>query len=236
MSAGLNIQSVYYPESDGKPMGETDWHRRAIIRLIVMLEHRYRGQKVYVSGDLLVYYEEGNPKKFLVPDVFVVKDLLQQDRRIYRMWQERKPPNAIIEVTSRKTRKKDATEKPKLYAQLGVKEYFLFDPDADYLDPPLQGFRLGRSKYRRIVADADGRLLCQELGLRLGRDETGEIQLFDVESGARLLTGEEEAALAKHEAAQVKHEAAQVKQEAARLREENQQLRAELSRRKSSSK
>lgn len=222
MSAGIKFQTVYYPESDGKPIGETDWHRNAIVRLIELLQRRYADQRVYVSGDLLLYYEEGNPKEFVVPDVFVVKDLLQKDRRIYRLWLERKAPNAIIEVTSRKTRKKDTTEKPKLYARLGVAEYFVFDPDSDYLDPPLQGYRLGRSGYRRIAKDDHGRLLCQELGIRLGLDESNGLQLFDSESGARLLTGIEEAA--------------RLQQEATRLQEENQRLRAELSRRKPTSK
>jgi Uma2 family endonuclease len=161
---------------------------------------------------LLVYYEQGNPKKFVVPDVFVVKDLLPKDRRIYRLWVERKVHNAIIEVTSRKTRKKDTLEKPLLYEKLDVKEYFVFDPDADYLDPPLQGHRLGKAGYRRIAADAEGYLLSQELGIKLKLDETG-LQLFKAVNGERLLTDREEAD---------------------RLNQEVRQLKAELSRRKSS--
>jgi Uma2 family endonuclease len=214
----LPIKTAYYPESDGKPMGETDWHRKAIIRLIELLERHFAGQKVYVSGDLLVYYEQGNPKKFVAPDVFVVKGLQPKDRRIYEMWIERKAPDAIIEVTSLKTRKKDAIDKPQLYARFGVKEYFLFDPDADYLEPALQGYRLDEAAYDRILPDADGGLTCQSLELRLKLDDTGLIP-FTYE-GRRLLTGIEEAARAQREADQ--------------LAEENRQLREELARRKSS--
>jgi Uma2 family endonuclease len=220
MKGALPIQSVSYPESDGKPMGETDWHRNAIIRLIELLQTHFAGQKVYVSGDLLLYYEQGNPKKYVVPDVFVVKDLLPKDRRVYKLWLERKPPNVVIEVTSRKTKKKDQTEKPPLYAKLGVKELFLFDPDADYLDPPLQGYRLGKSGYRPIAPDAEERLESRELGLNFKLDETG-LQLLTPD-GERLLTGREAAA--------------QAKAEAARLAEENRRLREELARRKSSGK
>jgi Uma2 family endonuclease len=205
MSAGVSFQRVSYPESDGKPMGETDWHRRAIVRLIELMERRYRGQRVYVSGDLLLYYEQGNPKKYVVPDVFVVKDLLPKDRRVYKLWLERKPPNVVIEVTSRKTKKKDQTEKPPLYAQLGVKEFFLFDPDADYLDPPLQGYRLGKSGYRPIAPDAEGRLLSKELGIRLRFEESG-LQLYDAETGKRLLTAAEEAEKLKEEVRRLKAE------------------------------
>jgi Uma2 family endonuclease len=205
MSAGVSVQKVSYPESDGKPMGETDWHRRAIVRLIELIERRYSGQRVYVSGDLLLYYEQGNPKKYVVPDVFVVKDLLPKDRRVYKLWLERKPPNVVIEVTSRKTKKKDQTEKPPLYAKLGVKELFLFDPDADYLDPPLQGYRLGKSGYRPIAPDAEGRLLSKELGIRLRFEESG-LQLYDAETGKRLLTAAEEAEKLREEVRRLKAE------------------------------
>jgi Uma2 family endonuclease len=205
MSAGVSVQKVSYPESDGKPIGETDWHRRAIVRLIELIERRYSGQRVYVSGDLLLYYEQGNPKKYVVPDVFVVKDLLPKDRRVYKLWLERKPPNVVIEVTSRKTKKKDQTEKPPLYAKLGVKELFLFDPDADYLDPPLQGYRLGKSGYRPIAPDAEGRLLSKELGIRLRFEESG-LQLYDAETGKRLLTAAEEAEKLREEVRRLKAE------------------------------
>ena len=67
-----------YPESDGKPMGETDLHRKAMIRQIGILERYYAGQQSYVSGDLLLYYVQGNPEKFVVPDVFPHSQLVQR--------------------------------------------------------------------------------------------------------------------------------------------------------------
>ncbi|MBW3541361.1 MAG: Uma2 family endonuclease, partial [Planctomycetes bacterium] len=100
---------IEYPESDGRPMGETDLHRDWMVRLIELLRYRYRGQRVYVSGDLLVYYEEGNPQKYVVPDTFVVKDCDPGRRRIFKIWEEGRVPDAVFEVTSRKTRRKDET-------------------------------------------------------------------------------------------------------------------------------
>jgi hypothetical protein len=55
MTSVINVSHVYYPESDGKPMGETDLHRKAMVDHIEVLEDFYQGQQVYVSGDLLVY-------------------------------------------------------------------------------------------------------------------------------------------------------------------------------------
>jgi len=120
-----------------------------------------------LSGNLLLYYEQGESKKSVAPDVFVVKDLAPGDRRVYKLWVERKTPDVIIEVTSRKTKKKDTVTKPRLYARLGVREYFLFDPTQDYLDPPLRGYRLAADEYKQLATDAEGCLVSEELGLRL---------------------------------------------------------------------
>ncbi|HLQ46010.1 MAG TPA: Uma2 family endonuclease, partial [Planctomycetaceae bacterium] len=212
----IELTKVYYPESDGKPMGETDWHRKAIIRLIELLEYFYSGQMVYVTGDMLLYYEQGNPKKFVVPDVFVIKGLVQKKRRIIRTWIERKVPDCVIEVTSRKTRKKDAVTKPELYARLGIPEYFLFDPDLDYLDPPLQGYRLAGEAYQSIPRESDGSLVSEQLGLRLFHDND-DLQLFRLDTGERLLTGREQADRARQEQTETLAEVARLRAELARL-------------------
>ena len=218
MSA-IQFTSVKYPESDGKPMGETDEHREEMIRLAQLLKRFFAGQKVYVSGDLLVYYEQGNPKKFVVPDVFVVKGIQPQKRRFYKLWVEHRVPDVIIEVTSRKTKKKDTTQKPDLYRQLHVPEYFLFDPTQDYLDPPLQGYRLVNGGYEAIIADEQGALTSQQLGMRLV-PQGGQLGLFRLDTGERLLTADE-ALAAQTEALQAKCEAlAAAEAELVRLREE----------------
>ena len=89
MSLLTSQTDIEYPESDGKPMGETDEHRDAMIRHIQILQEYYRGQQVYVSGDLLVYYEQGNPRKFVVPDAFVVKGISPRRRRRARGFHRR---------------------------------------------------------------------------------------------------------------------------------------------------
>src|SRR5262245_17493999 len=189
-SSVIDVSIVHYPESDGRPMGETDIHRDAMVRHIELLRHYYQGQQVYVSGDLLVYYEQGNPKKFVVPDAFVVKGIQPSQRRAYNSWAERKATDVAIETTSRKTKKKDTTFKPDLYARLGIAEYFLFDPTEDYLDPPLQGYRLVGGKYQQLEPDAQGGLMSEVLGLRL-RIEEGQLAFYRLDSGERLLTGDE---------------------------------------------
>jgi Uma2 family endonuclease len=208
---------VEYPESDGKPVGETDIHRSWIFRLIDMLSYRYRGQRVYVSGDLLIYYEEGQPQKFVVPDVFVVKDCGPSLRRIFKLWEEGRVPDVIFELTSQSTRREDAIFKPKTYARLRVPEYFLYDPTGDYLKPPLRGFRLVEDDYCPIEPDATGALVCEQLGLLL-RLEDGRLCMFDQASGEPLLT-EGEAGRQAAERAELARQAEQ------RAREQERQAR-----------
>ena len=234
MASTLQIKAIWYPESDGRPMGETDRHRSAMVRHIEILSRYYAGQQVYVTGDLLVYYEEGEPTKFIVPDAFVAKGLAPGARRTYRIWDEGKAPDVVIETTSRKTRKKDVTVKPALYAQIGVIEYFIFDPERDYLAPPLQGFQLVGETYERIQPDAAGRLMSAELGLWLSLSER-DIEFDVVATGERLLTGGE-VALREFEARRAAEDAWQTEVEARRAAEaEVAQLRAELARRPSAS-
>src|SRR4051812_37526656 len=92
---------IDYPTSDGKPMAETDLHRDWMFLLIERLKDHFRGQQVYVSGNLLIYYVEGDPRRHFSPDLFVVKECDPGRRELYKLWEERKVPNFVLETTSR---------------------------------------------------------------------------------------------------------------------------------------
>jgi Uma2 family endonuclease len=181
-------------------MGETDMHRDWMFRILELLKHRYRGERVYVSSDLLVYFEEGNPRKFVVPDVFVVKDCEPCRRRVFKTWEEGRTPDVVWEVTSQSTKREDESFKPQSYTRIGVKEYFLYDPTGEYLVPPLVGFRLQDGDYIRIDPDDSGAILCRELGILLHL-EGDKLVLTDSQTGDQLLTGTE-AAHARAQAAE----------------------------------
>jgi Putative restriction endonuclease len=165
-----------------------------------------------------VYYEQGNPRRFVVPDAFVVKGLAPKARRVYKTWIEGKSPDVVIETASKKTRRKDTVDKPGLYAQLGVKEYFLFDPTQDYLEPSLQGHRLAGNGYVQIAPDSAGGLDSQELGLRLVTVEN-RLRFYRLDTGEILLTrterAEREAERAQREGERAQHEAERADREAA---------------------
>ncbi len=168
MPSAWTRAEVFYPERDGKPMGETDFHITVLLYLRQALRFLFRqNEHVYVAADMLFYYEEGNPTEVKVPDVFVVKGISKHDRRIYKLWEEGVTPCTIFEITSRSTRLEDLGTKRALYEMLGVHEYFLFDPLAEYLRPQLQGFRLVQGSYQPMGLSADGTLTSEELGVIL---------------------------------------------------------------------
>ena len=138
-----------YPDSDGLPMAENDEHCRAILSIRGPLEVRFQGSSdTYVTGDLLLDYEEDGERKSVVPDVMVVRGVPTGPRRTYLLWEEGKPPDFVAEVSSPSSRSYDRTSKRALYAKLGVREYFLFDPvyEEPGHDGALQGYRLRGSE------------------------------------------------------------------------------------------
>jgi Uma2 family endonuclease len=179
-----------YPTSDGKPMAETDWYRDLMLLLIEVLRAFYAGKHVYVSGNLLVFYEPGDRRRHVAPDVFMVSGIENYQRPNYLIWEDGRSPEVVIELTSRSTQREDRIRKMALYRDtLRVREYFLFDPFAEWLDPPLQGYRLRRGAYQRI-RPRQGRLVSQVLKLHLERD--GQmLRLWDPPRGAWLPTPDE---------------------------------------------
>jgi len=190
-AAAVATGVIVYPERDGKPMGETDVHIDAMIYLREALKYHFRAvPEVYVAGNLLLYYEEGNPAASIAPDVMVVHGVQKQERRTYRLWEERRPPTVVFEVTSRSSRLDDLGTKRVIYAMLGVQEYFVYDPLGEYLRPALQGYWLAGDDYQHLQPTSEGCLTSHALGLEL-RLEGGRLRLFDPATSERLLTHEE---------------------------------------------
>ena len=217
---------IYYPETDRKPMGETDVHIDALIYLREALRDHFReAPQVYVTGNMFLYYEEGNPTACVAPDVFVVQGVGKHERRTYRLWEEGQPPAVVFEITSRGTRLEDLGTKRAVYAMLGVQEYFVYDPLGEYLRPPLQGYRLHEGEYQRLPPAGEEGLTSQVLGLEL-RVEAGRLRVVDPTTGERLLTPAELQAARRAEA--TARRAAEVR--AAEAEAELESLRAELAR------
>lgn len=207
-------REIDYPTGDGKPMAETEVHRDDMIDLIGTLKHHFaHDADVHVTGNLLLYYEEGNRRKHVSPDVMVTFGIPRDPKRdYYLVWEEGKAPDVVFEITSKSTKREDKKTKKELYRDvLKVQEYFQFDPRAEYLKPPLQGFRLVDGDYVPIPL-VNGRLPSQVLGLHLERDGE-QLRLFDPVTGRRLLTAAERAETAEAERQRIAEDFDRLRQE-----------------------
>ena len=222
-------REIEYPSGDGKPMAETELHLEEMIDTIQVLQDHFAAQpRVHVCGNLLLYYEEGNPRKHVSPDVMVTLDVPKKPLRdYYLVWKEGKAPDFVVEMTSKSTKHEDQKQKWVIYRDiLRVSEYFLYDPRADYLDPPLQGYELVAGEYVPIDPIA-GQLPSAVLGLCLERDGT-KLRLSDPASFPRLPTRLEACEAAEHRAEEPRRRAEVAEAAQQRLAEENERLRREI--------
>ena len=188
-------EEIEYPSSDGERVAESSFQLIPLFYAFDALRRRYAAREdVFVAAVLLLYYQEGNPAARVAPDVFVVLGAENRPRHTYQLWKEPKGPDFVLEITSASTRDRDQGPKRETYRQLGVREYFQYDPTRDYLDPPLQGLELigGRHELRPPEELADGtlRLESKVLGLEL-REEAERLRFYDPATQGYLLSSDE---------------------------------------------
>ncbi len=225
-----NLTEPEYPTGDSRPVGETPLHRDNLLTSVKVLERYFAGDPlVYVSGNMFVYYERGNRRKHVSPDVFAVFDVPKDKRRdAYFVWEEDgHVPDVVIELTSASTKEEDLDDKMYLYkTELRVREYFLFDPRGEYLDPSLQGYRLRGGEYLPIET-VDGRLPSEVLGLHLERG--GEnLRFYDPANHCWLPTPDEREEALEAERDREQNERILAEAERARAEAERDRLAAEL--------
>ncbi len=194
--------------SEGPSVPEGDYQLNARFHSICALRHRYqRRADVYVSGDLFIHYptmdDDGRAVwKSVAPDVFVVFGAAKRVRHSYVLWQEPKAPDFVLEILSPSTHRRDREEKPEIYAAMGVREYFLYDPEGEYPSSRVQGFELRGGAYRALPATLLGNghhgVLSGALDLGMYHDPGGgweePLRWHDPAVGRSLPTWKEEAA------------------------------------------
>ena len=153
---------IYYPSGDGQPVAETFDHLYVILITIEVLRLYLQDVQACVLGNQFLYYEEGNSGKRCAPDVMVSFGVKPGSRDNYKIWEEGSIPSVVFEMTSRGTKENDDVDKKKLYAQIGIEEYWQFDPKGEWIKEQLRGFRLINGKYVPIVNSTS-----TALGLRL---------------------------------------------------------------------
>jgi Uma2 family endonuclease len=192
--------TLVYPASDGKSLAETYDHLYAIWVTLEVLHQYLVGQEATVLADQFLYYAQGFPKLRVAPDVMVIFGVAPGGRDSYKLWEEGQAPRVIFEMTSKSTQQEDQVIKRHLYVQIGVEEYWLFDPKGEWLESPLIGYRLAQNEYVPIL---DFR--SEALGLQLTVE--GKLIAFtELATGRRLLSPAELSEELKQEQNRVEQE------------------------------
>ncbi len=212
------LDGVEYPCDDDEPMASSFLQAVALIDISSVLLQRYAGRKdVRVGVDGAVFYAEGRSDRYVAPDVYVALGVDSSDpQKPYFVWKEGKAPDFVLEVASRSTAKWDAGEKRDLYERMGVREYWLYDPEGGLHWPRLQLHELVAGRYERRAGEGSSAgplsIASRVLGLDL-RFERGGLRLWDRAAQEYLRTPAESEEQVRREA-----EARQAAE--ARLREE----------------
>ena len=164
-AAGVNGASLRWtpgpdelrlPSDDDEPTPKTTRQAVAIMGCFDCLQRRWAGQRdVFVGSDQFIhrvpdYDPKTNPDRPpIAPDVYVAFGVADRHRGSYVPWEEGKVPDFVLEVAAPWSREQDAEKKPPIYAEMGVPEFFLYDPEGR-LDPPLSGFELCDGKYKPL--------------------------------------------------------------------------------------
>ncbi|WP_017305014.1 Uma2 family endonuclease [Spirulina subsalsa] len=223
MSQILSLEestTVIYPSEDGEPLAETYDHMYAILMTLEVLRQYLSGRQATVLADQFLYYSQGFPRLRVAPDVMVIFNVSPGGRDNYKIWEEGEVPTVIFEMTSPSTRSQDMEFKKTLYEQLGVEEYWLFDPRGEWIPEQLRGYRLGNEVYE-LIEDS----YSVALGLRLAVEER-LISFYRGDTGERLLLPEELRVAWQQERERAEQERERAEQERERAEILAAQLRA----------
>ena len=186
-----HLSEVHYPIDDDEPLAESEYQLFPLTYAHGALTGWYENDPtVWVGADMFLYYEEGVPSSVVAPDVFVVTQTHKRHRRnIFQTWVEGRVPDLVLEVMSSTSVRRDTVAKYELYQNLGVREYWIYDPTEEgFIEPRLRGYMLVDGGYEAIeVREMEGRLVgvSEALGLELHADAEW-FRFFDPESGEYL--------------------------------------------------
>ena len=226
--------AIFYPETDGMPLPDGEYQAPIYVRILsILLAHFKDVPGAWVNGDTFIYYVEGDNRRTVSPDCYVVfglseasqESLSLEGNNTYLLWEVGKPPDFVLEIGSPSTARRDLGAKRDLYAELGIGEYWRFDASGgDFYGEPLVGERLVDGEYARLEMrhESDGRVWAHSdtLGLDLWW-ENEELRFWDAAVGRWLLTYEEQ------QSGRIAAEAGRIAAEAGRIAAEAGQRTAE---------
>ena len=137
----IDYDSLEYDPFEPDPMPDAMLQEPILRGLLAVLSSRARarnpGQPLFDSSNTIVCYDPSNLNIRVSPDYYFAMGIDPETlkyRGIYRTWIQGKPPDFVLEVASPSTARNDETTKRDIYANMGVTEYWRYDP-TDLIDP-----------------------------------------------------------------------------------------------------
>ncbi len=214
-------QEIIYPSSDGEPLAESYAHLYAILTTLEVLKQYLANHQATVLANQFLYYSQGFPKMRVAPDVMVIFDVALGGRDNYKIWEEGQVPQVIFEMTSQGTKNQDQEFKKVLYEQLGVAEYWLFDPKGEWITEKLRGYRLRKGEYELINNN-----YSEPLQLRLQIEEN-LIGFYREDTGEKLLIPEELAQVLQQKKVELEQKGIELEQKKVELEQKKVELEQE---------
>ena len=150
---------------------------------------------IFLDVNTIICYDPANLNIRVSPDIYIatgVEAAAIRPRKIYLPWEVGKPPDWVIEIASSSTGRADTGRKRGIYAEIGVPEYWRFDPTGgEYHGVEMAGERLVNGEYRPIeltnepdgvlkgYSDVLGLSLCWNDGDPLLYDPVADLYLED---------------------------------------------------------
>jgi Uma2 family endonuclease len=204
-----------YPTEE--KVGQDTLHMLILELLRPLIERWYaqRGKPTFVGADQFVYYKQFDPSKVVAPDVYVLPGVAPGRRvKSWKTWKTGVVPSLAIEVTTSDEAEKDYREAPERYAELGVDELVIFDPDYHLSDERRRWQRhrkLQKRGFVRVESTNADRIKVRTLGCFLrvvGEGDAARVRLGTGPTGDTLVPTEAEEERAAKEAERAAKEAA----------------------------
>ena len=238
----IDYASLEYDPDDPEPLPDA-MEQDPILRdfMHVLADHcteSDRSPDNFLSSNTILCYDRNNLNVRVQPDCYMafgVDVRAIRRRKMYLPWEAGKPPDFALEVGSESTSENDIIAKRRIYAQIGIPEYWLFDPTGgDLYGQPLSGELLSDGVYRPVELTTEpddvlkgfspllGIYLCWDEGVLLFYDPATETYLRNLRQERALREAEQSA----HEQTQAELQAERAAREAAEA--QVRQLREQL--------
>ena len=154
------LPDIFYEEPE--PVEDGVLQELPLLRIINLLLELYKDRPdVFMSGMVFVSYDATDGNARVAPDFFIAFDVPNESIRRnlpnFWIWEVGKVPDFALEVASPSTAENDLGHKRDLYAELGITEYWRFDPTGGELyGQPLAGERLVDGEYQPYELRVDG--------------------------------------------------------------------------------